>query len=196
MNREKLEALPKKQFWIEDDDYSKPHTFVELDQAIAALTDEQPQKVDQVLRYHLTVGNFFGKPDLNWAVSEDGEWVKYDDIARRLAEHTPEPNRAVVSRKAIDTAFNQGWSKTIGNYGEKNENEQGAFVAGLDAVFNLQLPAPQPTAETCTWTEDEDGHWDTSCGDRYTFIEGGPGDNGQRFCGYCGKSLKEAKHGQ
>lgn len=41
----------------------------------------------------------------------------------------------------------------------------------------------------CTWTEDADGNWDTECGETFVFSEGGPGENGQRFCGYCGKFL-------
>ena len=42
----------------------------------------------------------------------------------------------------------------------------------------------------CRWTEDEDDEcWDTGCGGRFEFIEGGPKENGAKFCLYCGKRL-------
>lgn len=43
----------------------------------------------------------------------------------------------------------------------------------------------------CRWTEDYDGAWETDCGQSYMFDEGGPAENGQKFCGYCGKPLRE-----
>ena len=48
----------------------------------------------------------------------------------------------------------------------------------------------------CVWTEDEDGNYDTDCDEKYSFIVGGPTDNGMKFCCYCGKPLKEVKVGR
>ena len=43
----------------------------------------------------------------------------------------------------------------------------------------------------CVWTEDlDDGAWDTSCGNRFEFIDGGPKDNHFAFCPYCGQKLE------
>lgn len=42
----------------------------------------------------------------------------------------------------------------------------------------------------CMWTPDEDGAYHTSCGEAYQFIDGGPAENSQRFCGYCGRPLQ------
>lgn len=50
------------------------------------------------------------------------------------------------------------------------------------------------TEPVCVWTLDRDNwgdSWDTACGEKYVFIDGGPRENGQRFCGYCGRFLKE-----
>lgn len=41
--------------------------------------------------------------------------------------------------------------------------------------------------DRCEWTEDEDGNWDTACDNKDRFIEGGPYENGMKFCCYCGK---------
>lgn len=65
----------------------------------------------------------------------------------------------------------------------------------LDAVLDAcqgsvadaqEQPAPVPS---CEWHEDEDGIWETSCGQSWTFPEGGPEDNGMKFCHQCGKHL-------
>lgn len=44
--------------------------------------------------------------------------------------------------------------------------------------------------ETCTWTEDEDGVWDTACGNRFEIMNGTPTENELAFCPYCGKGLE------
>ncbi len=41
----------------------------------------------------------------------------------------------------------------------------------------------------CHWTQDEDGNWETECGNKFCFIDGIPTSNGLRFCCYCGGAL-------
>lgn len=43
--------------------------------------------------------------------------------------------------------------------------------------------------QRCSWSEDDDAAWDTECGERFQFNEGGPPENGFGFCPYCGKNL-------
>lgn len=45
--------------------------------------------------------------------------------------------------------------------------------------------------ETCKWTEDEDGLWNTECGGTFEITEGTPRENEMVFCPYCGKSIEE-----
>lgn len=47
-------------------------------------------------------------------------------------------------------------------------------------------------SDSCTWTEDPDGIWYTSCGQAHEFTTGTPEENQHRYCPYCGKVL-EAK---
>jgi len=64
---------------------------------------------------------------------------------------------------------------------------------------------PQPTQAqagavplTCEWTHDEnDGFWESACGEAWQFNDGGPADNNVRFCQGCGKPLgiKGGQHG-
>ena len=65
--------------------------------------------------------------------------------------------------------------------------------------------APQPTQAqagavplTCEWTHDEnDGFWESACGEAWQFNDGGPAGNNVRFCQGCGKPLgiKGGQHG-
>ena len=66
-------------------------------------------------------------------------------------------------------------------------------------------PTPQPTQPqagavplTCEWTHNEDdGFWETACGEAWRFDDGGPGENNMHFCHSCGNSLriKGGQHG-
>ena len=59
-------------------------------------------------------------------------------------------------------------------------------------------PTPQPTQAqagavplTCEWTHNEDdGFWETACGEAWRFDDGGPGENNMHFCHSCGNSLR------
>lgn len=45
-------------------------------------------------------------------------------------------------------------------------------------------------ASGCQWTYDEmDFKWDSSCGESWQFIDGGPSENGVKFCQGCGKPV-------
>ncbi len=47
---------------------------------------------------------------------------------------------------------------------------------------------------TCQWAEDADGGpWETSCGHLFILNDGGPNENGLKFCPFCGKPLEEVK---
>lgn len=41
--------------------------------------------------------------------------------------------------------------------------------------------------EPCSWEEDRDeDHWVTGCDNAFYFVQGGPKENGCKFCPYCG----------
>lgn len=41
----------------------------------------------------------------------------------------------------------------------------------------------------CEWTPDDADVWDTHCGHRWGFVDGGPEENGMHFCCYCGELI-------
>lgn len=48
--------------------------------------------------------------------------------------------------------------------------------------------------KTCTWRENQDGEWDSTCG-RFTAIaEGTPHENEWAWCCYCGGRLREVEY--
>jgi hypothetical protein len=46
--------------------------------------------------------------------------------------------------------------------------------------------------KNCTWSEDSDGTWNSSCGNLFQFECGSPANNGFRFCPFCGETLLES----
>ena len=48
--------------------------------------------------------------------------------------------------------------------------------------------------DTCKWTEDEDGSWNTGCGNKFEVVNGLPSENGFKYCLYCGKSFIEIRY--
>ena len=66
------------------------------------------------------------------------------------------------------------------------------------AVVEPLYTTPQPTQAqagavplTCEWAHNEDdGFWDTECGQSWRFDDGGPKENHMNFCHCCGKPLR------
>jgi len=44
---------------------------------------------------------------------------------------------------------------------------------------------------SCEWVEDEEGIWETSCGNTHMLLAGTPIENQFKFCPYCGSKLEE-----
>jgi hypothetical protein len=42
--------------------------------------------------------------------------------------------------------------------------------------------------EECAWREDE-GYWETDCGNEFAVNEGTPEENRMKFCCFCGKHI-------
>lgn len=46
----------------------------------------------------------------------------------------------------------------------------------------------------CVWREDENGNWETGCGETFCFDDGGVRPNKYYFCPNCGKPIDEVKY--
>ena len=77
---------------------------------------------------------------------------------------------------------------------------KGRHVLVIAGTYGIDgyAPTPQPTQPqagavplTCEWTHNEDdGFWETACGEAWRFDDGGPGENNMHFCHSCGNSLR------
>ena len=43
--------------------------------------------------------------------------------------------------------------------------------------------------DKCEWKQDENGIWETDCGNLFEITEGAPNENDMKYCPYCGKLL-------
>jgi len=72
------------------------------------------------------------------------------------------------------------------------EHKKGCDVAKAEKNLTIlkSLPA-EGKEEVCEWVKDDDGCYDTQCGNKFYFDCGDVKDNGAVFCQYCGKPIKE-----
>jgi len=91
-------------------------------------------------------------------------------------------NRELRARLAAMQADHQDGPCTVENcYRCRAEKAEAALAAAEKRV--------EP--DSCEWDFDDCGTWNTTCGNAFQFTEGGPTENGCKFCPYCGHALKE-----
>ena len=66
------------------------------------------------------------------------------------------------------------------------EEAQSPEEPGAFAVFTAAQ-----AQDACNWSlmDEDNGVWESACGEAWTFIDGGPQDNNVRFCQGCGKPV-------
>lgn len=63
-------------------------------------------------------------------------------------------------------------------------------VAKAGEQQNAPQNIPEIIPDSCTWTfSNYDDHWSGTCGAEWVFNDGGPEENGVKFCPKCGKSV-------
>ena len=63
------------------------------------------------------------------------------------------------------------------------------YMAAADALEAQAQAGAVPL--TCEWAHNEnDGFWESACGEAWRFDDGGPAENSMHFCHSCGKSLR------
>jgi hypothetical protein len=53
-----------------------------------------------------------------------------------------------------------------------------------------ELAEYQSRDGTCDWAENQDGAYETSCGETFEFTDGGPKENKFKHCPYCGRRME------
>jgi hypothetical protein len=66
-------------------------------------------------------------------------------------------------------------------------------VTSLNHAQRMIEQALGEDTRICVWTYDfHDDMWNTACGECFVFEDGTPLSNNHKFCGYCGKPIKES----
>lgn len=78
--------------------------------------------------------------------------------------------------------------------GERKDFENQAEHNLALGIFALGWNSKREEEEsrTCEWTQDSGPDfdlWNTSCGNAFTFFDGGPKDNEVHFCNFCGAKV-------
>ncbi|OJH82256.1 hypothetical protein [Serratia marcescens] len=106
--------------------------------------------------------------------------------ARILYDAPPAP--AVPAEMSLARAIEIAWKDS------DIDSPGSAYRDGWNACRAAMLAQPvsggYTLASGCQWTYDEmDFKWDSSCGESWQFIDGGPSENGVKFCQGCGKPV-------
>ena len=108
------------------------------------------------------------------------------------------------SKAEIEALVKRHGATSYRNRADTQHPAYGFTEDGLNGLIDEVLAkwgTPQPVVReplTCEWTHnDDDGYWDTSCGNAWRFDDGGPKENNMNFCHCCGKTLriKGGQHG-
>jgi hypothetical protein len=76
------------------------------------------------------------------------------------------------------------------------ESKKRVFTMHEEVESFIDARAREFADKTCAWAEDEDGSWDTACGEKWQFTHGGPSENNFRFCHGCGKPVAITEPGE
>lgn len=111
-------------------------------------------------------------------------------IAPSTANAETTPSWAVIDSDACFAAFAEEMRKRslATGHGDKIED--------LHREMWWQFDERMSQRPSCRWSEDEEGHWDTACGECFVFETGGPKENKARWCPYCGGELIEIRYFQ
>ena len=113
---------------------------------------------------------------------------------RKIVEDTPgramlaEIPAAVQAIKDERNALLDQWNSIVQASGSRTHGGAVGVVADIRRERDRLIAEREAV---CTWTEDANGIWHTDCGEAFEIQTGSPGQNGLRFCCFCGRKLAE-----
>ena len=160
---------------------------------------------------HETAGVLAQAADaLKAAQAENEQWkvdfkellIERDSALARLAELSKQEPAIFVSERSLkDIQSAQDLGGGMGRYLPARKSTTERFIHALYAAAGASPQPVQPSQAlgTCEWTldDDESATWASSCGELWSFIDGGPKENRVTYCHHCGKlaaiNAKESK---
>ncbi|CAI0730660.1 Uncharacterised protein [Serratia plymuthica] len=104
---------------------------------------------------------------------------------QNIQNNIPDGLAAAVNR-LLDSDGSRGCFSAVRSYDAREEIER-LLAQPVSQGYALNSPE---TPDGCQWTFDEhDSKWDSGCGEAWMFCDGGPTENGVKFCQNCGKPV-------
>jgi len=120
------------------------------------------------------------------SVNECGEGLKAALMSERNAAKAELARYRKALRRCVTELYHCAEQlKSHGHVVTPNGSVDRALKAGREALGETEKGEPP----TCAWTEDRDGAWETECGGIWEFPDGGPSENGARYCCRCGREI-------
>ena len=76
----------------------------------------------------------------------------------------------------------------------KTEPDSGPGLTRTQKRLLAALLRSEPKTTFCTWSEDDDGNWSSSCGNAWSMEAGTPQENGYAYCPNCGAQIEHVEH--
>lgn len=136
------------------------------------------------------------KPDIFAATYEPAAHPSRGVVDDWTAADNGDYDRSIHANPSAE-AWADFFVATFPGLAGKHDLMRGWFANAMMAMHDhlhhkAQAAALPAVPEVCVWTFDDDAHapmWTSPCGVTYSFTEGGPEDNGHKFCHSCGKPL-------
>ena len=153
----------------------------------------QPAQAGEPFGYFHQLLNHEGKGNGVWLGAAERKVVEQAHTPGETSEEivalytTPQPTQtqAAESVPAVDEVA-EHYRNAIAS-----ACEGWTMPDGLRKHLETALWSPPTPPLTCEWTHNEDdGFWETACGEAWRFDDGGPGENNMHFCHSCGNSLR------
>jgi len=97
-----------------------------------------------------------------------------------------ELNDQLPPQATIAAAF--GWSSSNAAFDHLEALEKKGYLTRNEIGNRMLTDRPSASARLCLWqrADDESETWKSTCGELWSFIDGGPAENRVSYCHHCG----------
>lgn len=102
--------------------------------------------------------------------------------------------QVLIDRATLEQLVDALGTCSQGDYSTKHAIDPSFDEDAVNAAITAGRAALANAEPTCTWSKDPDFEmgdtYDSACGEKWSFIDGGPTENRVSFCQGCGKPVK------
>ena len=114
----------------------------------------------------------------------------YPNLVAELASYKSSHTQALEYVDQVFQVCAESPRPILADYAKLGENKFAAVVRLAEDYVKLKAELAERD-KPCVWNYDPDHFaWNTSCGGKWAFIDGGPKENGAKHCLYCGHPIE------